>query len=278
MKSISYLGPEGSYCEQATIDIYRNEKLFPIHTIPAVIESVQDGITDYGVVPIENSIEGSVTVTLDALIHDYDVNINSEILLNISHSLITNGIKNPKDILKIYSHPQALAQCRIYISKNLPQAELINASSTSAALSELQPESQYSAAIAHSRNAIKHNNLHVIEEDIQDEENNITRFAVLGKEVTKPSNNDKTSFCFDFSDIDKSGQLISVLKLFSDQNINITKIESRPSKKELGKYIFWMDIIGHSEEIKLKKIFTHINTLTSKFKIIGSYPISNKPT
>ena len=78
MKSISYLGPEGSYCEQATIDIYRNEKLFPIHTIPAVIESVQDGITDYGVVPIENSIEGSVTVTLDALIHDYDVNINSE--------------------------------------------------------------------------------------------------------------------------------------------------------------------------------------------------------
>ncbi len=276
MKSISYLGPEGSYCEQAAIHRFRNEKLFPVHSIPAVIESVQDEITDYGVVPIENSIEGSVTVTLDALIHEYDVSINSEILLNISHSLITNGIKNPKDILKIYSHPQALAQCRIYISKNLPQSELINASSTSAALSELKPESQYSAAIAHSRNAIKHN-LHVIEEDIQDEENNITRFAVLGSKVTQPSNNDKTSFCFDFSDIDKPGQLINVMKLFSDENINITKIESRPSKKELGKYIFWMDIIGQSEEIKLKKIFTKINTLTSNLKIIGSYPISNKP-
>ena len=276
MKSIAYLGPEGSYCEQVAIDRYRNEKLFPVPSIPAVIESVQDGITDYGVVPIENSIEGSVTITLDALIHDYDVNINSEILLNISHSLITSGIKNPKDILKIYSHPQALAQCRIYISKNLPQAELINTSSTSAALSELHPDSQYNAAIAHSRNAIKHN-LHVIEEDIQDEENNITRFAVLGTEIANQSNNDKTSFCFDFSDIDKPGQLINVMKLFSDENINITKIESRPSKKELGKYIFWMDIIGHSEEIKLRKIFTNINTLTSKFKIIGSYPISNKP-
>ena len=113
MESISYLGPEGSYCEQATIRKYPNEKLFPTHSIPAVIESVQDEIADYGVVPIENSIEGSVTFTLDALIHDYDVNINSEILLNISHSLITKGIKNPKDIFKIYSHPQALAQCRI---------------------------------------------------------------------------------------------------------------------------------------------------------------------
>ena len=93
---------------------------------------------------------------------------------------------------------------------------------------------------------------------------------MLGRKITKPSNNDKTSFCFDFSDIDKPGQLINVMKLFSDENINITKIESRPSKKELGKYIFWMDVIGHAEEFKLKKIFTNINTLTSKFKIIGS--------
>ena len=153
MKSISYLGPTGSYCEQAAISKYTNEKLFPMPTIPSVIESVQDGITDLGVVPIENSIEGSVTITLDALIHNYTVNINSEIMLNISHSLISNKKYQLGEITKIYSHPQAISQCRIYISKNLPQAELINTSSTSAALENITEQENTYAAIAHSRNA-----------------------------------------------------------------------------------------------------------------------------
>ena len=167
MKSIAYLGPSGSYCEQATITKYPNQKLFPMTTIPAVIESVQDGITNYGVVPIENSIEGSVTFTLDALIHDYKVNINSEIMLNISHSLITNETIDMSKIKTIYSHPQALAQCKIYLSKKAPQAQLINTSSTSAALKHIINDGITSAAIAHARNA-KSNNLNVIEENIQD--------------------------------------------------------------------------------------------------------------
>ena len=177
MKSISYLGPPGSYCEQAAISKYTNEKLFPMPTIPSVIESVQDGITVLGVVPIENSIEGSVTFTLDALIHNYTVNINSEIMLNISHSLISNKKYNLREITKIYSHPQALSQCRIYISKNLPQAELINTSSTSAALENITEQENTYAAIAHSRNA-KSYDLSVLAEKIQDEKINITRFAV----------------------------------------------------------------------------------------------------
>ena len=167
MKSISYLGPEGSYCEQAALTNFSNEKLFPMPTIPAVIESVQDDITDMGVVPIENSIEGSVTFTLDSLIHDFNVNINGEIMLNISHSLITNKINTLDNIKKIYSHPQALAQCRIYLSEKLPQADLIPSSSTSAAFFDLINAPENSAAIAHARNAKKHN-LNIIEENIKD--------------------------------------------------------------------------------------------------------------
>ena len=110
------------------------------------------------------------------------------------------------------------------------------------------------------RNA-KSNNLNVIEENIQDSKINITRFVVLGNDITPKTENDKTSFCFDFSDIDKPGQLINVMKLFSDQEINITKIESRPSKKELGKYIFWMDITGHIEQQKLSEIFVQVKKL-----------------
>tara|TARA_B100000579_G_scaffold131370_1_gene106075 strand:- start:410 stop:1243 length:834 start_codon:yes stop_codon:yes gene_type:complete len=271
MKSISYLGPPGSYCEQAAISKYTNEKLFPMPTIPSVIESVQDGITDLGVVPIENSIEGSVTFTLDALIHNYTVNINSEIMLNISHSLISNKKYNLREITKIYSHPQAISQCRIYISKNLPQAELINTSSTSAAIENIIGQENTYGAIAHSRNA-KSYDLNVLAEKIQDEKINITRFAVLGTKIPSPTKKDKTSFCFDFSDIDKPGQLINVMKLFSDAKINITKIESRPSKKELGKYIFWMDINGHIKDQKLKNIFDQVKQMTSMLKIIGSYP------
>jgi len=275
MKSIAYLGPSGSYCEQATITKYPDQKLFPMTTIPAVIESVQDGITDYGIVPIENSIEGSVTFTLDALIHDYKVNINSEIMLNISHSLITNEMIEMSKIETIYSHPQALAQCKIYLSKKAPQAQLINTSSTSAALKHIINDGITSAAIAHARNA-KSNNLNVIEENIQDSKINITRFVVLGNDITPKTENDKTSFCFDFSDIDKPGQLINVMKLFSDQEINITKIESRPSKKELGKYIFWMDITGHIEQQKLSEIFVQVKKITSMLKIIGSYPVETE--
>ena len=270
MKSISYLGPEGSYCEQAALTNFSNEKLFPMPTIPAVIESVQDDITDMGVVPIENSIEGSVTFTLDSLIHDFNVNINGEIMLNISHSLITNKINTLDNIKKIYSHPQALAQCRIYLSEKLPQADLIPSSSTSAAFSDLINAPENSAAIAHARNAKKHN-LNIIEENIQDELNNITRFAILSKKKTNPTQNDKTSFCFDFTDSDKPGQLIDVMRQFSDNNINITKIESRPSKKQLGKYIFWMDIDGHSNDNDLKTIFEKIKPITNTLKIIGSY-------
>tara|TARA_B110000014_G_scaffold238037_1_gene204401 strand:+ start:267 stop:1100 length:834 start_codon:yes stop_codon:yes gene_type:complete len=270
MKSISYLGPEGSYCEQAALTNFSNEKLFPMPTIPAVIESVQDDITDMGVVPIENSIEGSVTFTLDSLIHDFNVNINGEIMLNISHSLITNKINTLDNIKKIYSHPQALAQCRIYLSEKLPQADLIPSSSTSAAFSDLINAPENSAAIAHARNAKKHN-LNIIEENIQDELNNITRFAILSKKKTNPTQNDKTSFCFDFTDSDKPGQLIDVMRQFSDNNINITKIESRPSKKQLGKYIFWMDIDGHSNDNDLNTIFEKIKPITNTLKIIGSY-------
>ena len=114
--------------------------------------------------------------------------------------------------------------------------------------------------------------LSVLAEKIQDEKINITRLAVLGMKIPSPSEKDKTSFCFDFSDIDKPGQLINVMKLFSDAKINITKIESRPSKKELGKYIFWMDINGHIKDQKLKNIFDQVKQMTSMLKIIGSYP------
>ena len=193
-------------------------------------------------------------------------------MLNISHSLISNKKYQLGEITKIYSHPQAISQCRIYISKNLPQAELINTSSTSAALENIIDQENTYAAIAHSRNA-KSNNLSVLAEKIQDEKINITRFAVLSTEIASPTNKDKTSFCFDFSDIDKPGQLINVMKLFSDAKINITKIESRPSKKELGKYIFWMDINGHIDDQKLKDIFDQVKQMTSMLKIIGSYPM-----
>ena len=119
-------------------------------------------------------------------------------------------------------------------------------------------------------------NLNIIEENIQDEMNNITRFAILSKNKTNPTQNDKTSFCFDFKHSDKPGQLINVMSQFSDNNINISKIESRPSKKQLGKYIFWMDIDGHLKDNNLNEIFNKIKKTTNTLKIIGSYKKSTK--
>lgn len=268
---IGFLGPPGSYAEEAASKI--QGKLVAFCSIMEVFDAVEQNIVDMGVVPIENSIEGPVGVTLDLLAHDYDLKIKNEIILPISHNLLLNGESSLKDIEIVYSHAQALSQCRKFIEKM--GAKPVATSSTSAA-AEMVKGKKNASAIG-TRKAAKLYGLKIAAENIQDFENNLTRFVVINKEDHAPTGHDKTSVVFSLIE-DRPGGLYEILGEFAKRNINLTKIESRPSKKKLGNYIFFIDFEGHREDKEVKNILNQIkiNTMKTKIsyiKLLGSYPI-----
>lgn len=268
---IGFLGPSGSYAEEAASKI--KGELVAFCSIMEVIDAVDQDIVDIGVVPIENSIEGPVGVTLDLLANDYDLKIKKEIILPISHNLLLNDESNLEDIEIIYSHAQALSQCRKFIEKI--GANPVATSSTSAA-AEIVKGKKNAAAIGN-RRAAEIYGLKIAAENIQDFENNLTRFVVINKEDHIPTGHDKTSVVFSLIE-DRPGGLYDVLGEFAKRNINLTKIESRPSKKKLGTYIFFIDFEGHREDNEVANILNQIkiNTMKTKIsyiKLLGSYPI-----
>jgi len=264
---IAYLGPEASFSNLAALKRFGSQVSFvACSSIPEVFLEVERGAADYGVVPVENSIEGAVTHTLDMLV-DSELKICSQVILNVSHNLLANCPKNK--IRKIYSNPQVFGQCRIWLQKNLPNIELVDVSSTTRA-AELARKENSSAAIA-SLLASKVYGLKVLASGIQDSLKNATRFLVVGKNVAARTGHDKTSLLFSIKD--RVGALYEMLLPFRKYGVNLTKIESRPSKKKVWEYYFFVDILGHQDDCKIKKALNELERRCTYLKILGSYPI-----
>ena len=270
VKRIGFLGPVGTYTEEATLQYDSQAELLSYPSIRAVGQAVSSGLIEQGVVPIENSLEGSVTFTLDLLISQSGLSIKDEIVLPIEHFLLAlPGTKFP-DIGVIYSHPQALAQCRDYLEKCFPQAQQSASLSTVAAVTDMRNSELPAAAIAPRRAAELHG-VAIIGQNIQDNSHNVTRFVVLASEDHPPTGGDKTSICFSF-DQDSPGVLYEVLGEFAKRSINLAKIESRPTKESLGRYIFLIDCEGHRQDSLVKDALEAVAQQVSMLKILGSYP------
>ena len=269
-KSLGFLGPSGTYTEEACILYDSSAELRPYPTITAVGEAVATGELDEAVVPIENSLEGSVTFTLDLLISQPSLFIKGEVVVPIEHYLMAKPGTVPSEIKVIYSHPQALSQCRVYLEKNYPQAEQMASLSTVLAVSDSFASTVPAAAIA-PRRASELIDVDVLDRGIQDVASNETRFAVLGLSDHAPTGKDKTSMAFTFDD-DEPGLLYRVLKEFGERKINLFKIESRPTKQYLGEYIFLMDCAGHREESPMKDALAALSEPISMLRVLGSYP------
>jgi prephenate dehydratase len=233
IRKIGFLGPSGTYAEEAASKL--DGELIAFNSIMEVMEAVKQEKVDIGVVPIENSIEGPVGVTLDLLAHDYDLKINSEIILPVSHKLLINPRSSIEDVEMVYSHAQALSQCRKFIEKM--GAKPVATPSTSGAAEMVK--GQRNAAAIGTQKAADLYGLKIAAQDIQDYKDNSTRFIVVGKHDHEPTGHDKTSVVFSLIE-DRPGGLYDVLGAFAKCNINLTKIESRPSKKKAWKlYLFY---------------------------------------
>ena len=268
---VAYLGPKGTFSEVATKHYFSslsNVKYIEAQAIPDIFKLVEEEIVDYGVVPAENSIEGSVNITLDMLYRSPKVKITGEIVENIQHNLIAKSRIKRKNLKIILSHPHALAQCRRFIAKNFPNVKLVEVESTAQAVKKLK-NIRRAAAIA-SEYAAKTYGMKILARDIGDYPNNYTRFLVLGRKDSKPIGRDKTFVIFSLKD--KPGALFNFLKPFAKRNINLTKIESRPSKVKPWEYIFFMEFEGHRKDKKCIEALREAKNLCETLKILGSYP------
>jgi len=268
-RTIGFLGPLGTYSEEAALLYDKTaDRLYP--TITGVGEAVAAEEIDEGVVPIENSLEGPVTFTLDLLIAQPTLFIRGEIDLPIEHYLLAKPGTVPAEIKVIYSHPQALGQCRQYLEKNYPQAEQMASLSTVLCVTD-SFESKVPAAAISPRRASELYDVDILDRGIQDVANNVTRFAVIGLSDHAPTGDDKTSMAFTLEK-DSPGLLHRVLGEFADRDINLLKIESRPTKQLLGEYIFLLDCVGHREESPMKEALAALSDPISMLRILGSYP------
>ncbi|WFB37041.1 prephenate dehydratase [Kiritimatiellota bacterium B12222] len=265
---IAFLGPATTFTHQAALSKFgQSLNYLPCETIEQVFEEVEKGSAQYGVVPIENSIEGGVTFTQDRLTQT-PLKVTAELYLPIHHCLIVQpGEEHPE---RIYSHPQALGQCRNWLTKHFPHAELIPTRSTAGASDKVKNDPK-AAAIA-SRLAAEDFGLEILAENIQDISGNTTRFLVLGREYGPPSGNDKTSVFFGVRH--KTGALFQSLEPLHRAGLNLTKIESRPSKQRAWEYTFFVDLEGHADDPEVRAVLDDLSEHCLEFTILGSYPIA----
>jgi len=269
-RSLAYFGPPGTYTEEAALLYDASADLQPFPTIAAVGLAVSSEMTDEGVVPIENSLEGSVTFTLDLLIRESRLSIYTEVILPINHYLMAKPGTRMADVQVVYSHPQSLAQCREFLERSLPNAQQMASLSNSTAVSDMKESDVPAVAIA-PRRAAELYGAEVIVGNIQDAPNNVTRFAVLSRQDHPPTGNDRTSICFSF-DQDVPGLLYQSIGEFATRNINLMKIESRPNRQSLGEYIFLIDCEGHREDRPVSEAIESLSRSASMLKVLGSYP------
>lgn len=264
--TITYLGPEATFTHQAAIKRFGSSLHYAAQkTIADVFTEVSKHRADYGVVPVENSTEGVVTHTLDMFVES-DLKIVSQIVLRIQQCLMSNSPRT--QIKKLYAHPQSLAQCRGWIQNHLPRVEIVETSSN-ARSAELAARETGTAAIG-GLLAAETYKLQVLEQDIQDNAANATRFLVLGRQCSPPTGSDRTSLMVSISH--KVGALHHALAAFRRFRINLTKIESRPSKRKAWEYFFFIDCDGHVQDAKVAKAIAHLEQECSYVKVLGSYP------
>jgi chorismate mutase/prephenate dehydratase len=265
--SVAYFGPAGTFTHQAArISFGTGVNYVEAATIPGVFDAVARGATAYGVVPTENSTEGGVPNTLDSFL-ETDVMIRGELILEVSQCLMGRHDDLGR-IERVYSHPQGLAQCREWLTKHLPRAQLVVSLSTSSAAREAAVD-EGSAAIA-SRLAAELNHLTVIREGIQDRKENATRFVVLAKNDAPPTGKDRTSILF--STRDERGALRRVLEIFDEERINLSRIESRPRRGERWQYVFFADLDGHRLDPNVTRSLTRLEATCDMVRVLGSYP------
>jgi prephenate dehydratase len=267
----AYLGPRGTFSEDAALLRARPEDLVPFTSFPALVSAVETGLADDAVLPIENSIEGAISTTLDLLIHETSLRIAGELAVPVRHFLITRPGVKLEDIRVVTSHPQPLGQCRRFLDRCLPGVEQVAALSTSTAVQEVvQGTDDHHAAIGTARAAELYEGT-ILARDIQDARQNVTRFIVLAPRDAPPTGNDKTSLGFRVKE-NVPGALHAILGEFASENIQLTKIENRPTKGWLGDYVFLIDLEGHRSDEKIARVLERVAAISSHMKIFGSYP------
>jgi prephenate dehydratase len=277
---IGFLGPEGTFTEQALLsqpDLVADAELVALPSIPEVLAAVADGRVDQGFVGIENSIEGAVTVTVDTLAFETDLLIQHEVVMGVQMNLLAPSGVGLSDIKRVLSIPVATAQCRGFLHNELPAATLMPTSSTveAAMLVAGDEHDGHTAAIAPSV-AAKLYGLDVLASDIEDHPDNATRFVVVAREgIPTATGHDKTSIVV-FQRTDRPGSLLAILQEFAARSINLTKLESRPTKKGLGHYCFLIDLEGHIGEELVADCLRDLKSKVEDVKFLGSYPAAGE--
>jgi chorismate mutase/prephenate dehydratase len=264
-RTVTYLGPEGSYSHQAAALLFEGDELLPQRDLDTVVGEVATGRADLGVVPVENSAEGMVNRTLD-LMATSRLFVNQEIMLPIRNCLLSCSAMEKVHV--VYSHPQALAQCRRWLVDNLPAAEIREAPSTSEAAMAARSQ-EHVAAVASALSARIYG-LNVLAENINDSPDNLTRFWVISPAMATGGENAKTSIIVTLGN--HPGSLHEAIGVFAGQGINLTKIESRPSKKNPWEYIFFIDFQGSLEDVNVKRAMKELSRHTTDIITLGSYP------
>lgn len=271
---IGYLGPNGTFSEQAAALYCSDAKYISYHTIDDVIQAVDKNLIEVGIVPIENSIEGTVNVTMDTIIFNADIKIIAEIVIPIEQNFLVSKNYSNEQITKILSHPQALAQCREFLNKNYHHAQQIPISSTSEAAKLVASSNEPWAALGNLLCA-KLYNMKVLYSKIQDNKSNETRFIVISKKSeNKVETESKTSIAF--STNNEPGALFKILNILALWNINMTKIISRPMKKSIGEYVFFVEVEGDISNEDMQEAMKMVQRKTSFYKLFGSYTVLKK--
>ena len=268
MNRVSFQGERGAYSEAASISFFEGEiETIPCSTFADALKNTENGTSDYSILPVENSLEGSVGESIDLLLSK-NLNVVGEIYHRIHHCLIGTGPL--AEIEVVYSHPQALGQCRQFIQEN--ELEIMPTTDTAGSVQMIRDLHHDSSACIASKEAAKIYDVPVIQEGIEDNANNYTRFLIFSKEKNDKTDNSKTSIIFSVKH--EAGALYQIINEFYQNKINLTKIESRPNKNTLGEYNFYVDFEGHQDDSTIKNVLQKLRDSTTFLKILGSYPIA----
>ena len=271
---IAFLGPSGTFSEEAALKQAERDDgtLVPFSSIPALVSAVETGLADAAMLPIENSLEGSVSATVDLLIHETTLKIRGELMLPVRHFLAVVPKTTLSDIKLLTSHTQALGQCRRFLDRCLPGVEQEAALSTASAVASVMEKGDSSRAAIGTQRAAELYGAEILAHDIQDNDNNVTRFVVLARDDAEKTGHDKTSVCFSIR-ANVPGALFECLEDFAKNDIQMTKLESRPMKTMIGAYYFLVDLEGHRTDPKVAETLERLNDKCAMVKIFGSYPM-----
>lgn len=275
---IAYLGPPGTFSEEAARLCVTNssDELLPFASLAALVSAVESDVADIAVLPIENSLEGSVSTTLDLLIHETRLQIAREVVVPVHHCLITAPGGQITNITEVHSHPQALGQCRRFLGRVLPDRNEVAALSTAGAVKDVVQRGDPSQAAIGTARAAELFGGDILARNIEDFESNMTRFVALADRDHEPTGNDKTSLAISVRQ-NVPGSLYAVLDELASDQIQMTKLESRPNKNVLGEYYFLIDIEGHRLDEKISAVLERMRAKSDIFRVWGSYPVFKLP-